>query len=107
MNRRRLTRKKRVNKLQQVVTPIKNEEGVLINQDAWFYLGNLKKDFKTDYPVKRKGNGVYAFVLEGDVTINGQTLNKRDGLGVWETETLSITADSDAEILLIDVPMEM
>ncbi len=96
----------RVNKLQQVVTPVKDESGVLINQDAWFYLGNLKKGFRTDYAVKRKENGVYLFVLEGDATINGQKLNKRDGLGVWDTDEFSIAADSDTELLLMDVPME-
>jgi len=95
----------RVNKLQQVVTPVKGEDGVWINQDAWFHLGNLKKGFKTEYSVKKKGNGVYAFVLEGDVKINDQQLNKRDGFGIWDVEAFSLTADSDAEILLMDVPM--
>jgi quercetin 2,3-dioxygenase len=95
----------RVNKLQQVVTPVKGEDGVWINQDAWFHLGNLKKDFKTDYSVKKKGNGVYAFVLEGDVKINDQQLHKRDGFGIWDVDNFSIVADSDAEILLMDVPM--
>ncbi len=95
----------RMNKLQQVVTPVKGEDGVWINQDAWFHLGNMKKGFKTEYSVKKKGNGVYAFVLEGDVKINDQQLNKRDGFGIWDVDTFSITADSDAEILLMDVPM--
>jgi redox-sensitive bicupin YhaK (pirin superfamily) len=95
----------RVNKLQQVVTAVKGEEGVWINQDAWFHLGNLKKGFKTDYVVKKKGNGVYAFVLEGDVTINDQLLHNRDGFGIWDVETFSVVADGDAQILLMDVPM--
>jgi redox-sensitive bicupin YhaK (pirin superfamily) len=95
----------RVNKLQNIVSPVKGEDGVWINQDAWFHLGNLTKGFKSDYTVKQKGNGVYAFVIKGDVTINGQQLNKRDGLGVWGTNQISIMADSDAEILLMDVPM--
>ena len=95
----------RVNKLQQVVTPVKGEDGVWINQDAWFHLGSLKKGFETEYSVKKKGNGVYAFVLEGDVKINDQQLNKRDGFGIWDVDSFSITADSDAEILLMDVPM--
>ncbi len=95
----------RVNKLQQVLSPSKTDEGVWINQDAWFHLGNLKKDFKTDYNIKQKGNGVYAFVLEGNVTINNQKLNKRDGFGVWDVDSISIAADSDAEILLMEVPM--
>jgi quercetin 2,3-dioxygenase len=96
----------RVNQLQTVVSPEQNDGGVLINQDAWFSLSNLKKANSLDYSVKRSGNGVYAFVIEGDVTINGQKLNKRDGLGISETEKLSISADSDAEVLLIEVPME-
>lgn len=95
----------RVNKLQQIVSPVKEDNGVWINQDAWFHLGNFKKDFKTDYTINKKGNGVYAFIINGDVTINGQKLNKRDGFGVWDTDKLSITADSDAEILLMEVPM--
>ena len=95
----------RINKLQQVVSPSKDDDGVWINQDAWFHLGNLKKEFQTQYVIKQKGNGVYVFVIEGDVTINGQQLNKRDGLGVWDTDKLSIVADTDAEVLLMDVPM--
>jgi redox-sensitive bicupin YhaK (pirin superfamily) len=96
----------RVNKLQQIVSPSKTDDGVWINQDAWFHLGNLKKGFTTDYTIKQKGNGVYAFVIEGEVTINGQKLNKRDGYGVWDTDKISIVADGDAEVLLMDVPMQ-
>jgi quercetin 2,3-dioxygenase len=95
----------RENKLMPIVSPNKSEGGVWINQDAWFHLGNLKKGFQTDYTIKQKGNGVYAFVIEGDVTINGQKLNKRDGFGVWDIDKLSITADSNAELLLMEVPM--
>jgi redox-sensitive bicupin YhaK (pirin superfamily) len=96
----------RINSFQTVVAPEKNTDALWINQDAWFSLGNLKKGFDTDYVLKSKVNGVYAFVIDGDVTINGQKLNKRDGFGVWDTEKLAINADSDAEILLMEVPME-
>ncbi len=96
---------KRENKLQLIVSPEKGSEGVLINQDARFYLGNLKKGFQTGYAISQKGNGVYAFVIEGDVTVNGQKLNKRDGFGIWDTDKISITADSNSELLLMDVPM--
>ncbi|HEX5170387.1 MAG TPA: pirin family protein [Cyclobacteriaceae bacterium] len=96
----------RINKFQEIVTPVKQSDGVWINQDAWFHLANLKKDFKTTYNVKLKTNGVYAFVIAGDVTINGQPLNKRDGLGVWDVDKLDILANSDAEILLMEIPMQ-
>jgi redox-sensitive bicupin YhaK (pirin superfamily) len=94
----------RKNKLQVVVSPEANGS-VDINQDAWFYLGNFDKDFETIFQMKKSGNGVYAFVIDGDVTINGEKLNKRDGLGIWETDTFNITANTNAELLLIEVPM--
>jgi redox-sensitive bicupin YhaK (pirin superfamily) len=97
----------RHNKLQQILSPNPNDAGVWIHQNAWFHLGTLDKGFETDYKIKAAGNGVYAFLLNGDVTINGQPLNSRDGLGVWNTDKLEITANSKAEILLMDVPMSL
>jgi redox-sensitive bicupin YhaK (pirin superfamily) len=94
------------NKLLTVVSPIgTNDGGVQIQQDAWFSLGNLEKGTAVEYNLKKEGNGVYAFLLEGDVTINDIVLNKRDGLGISEESKLSITADTDAEILLMEIPM--
>lgn len=95
----------RHNKLQQILSPDKDDEGVWIHQNAWFHMGNFDKGATAGYDIRKKGNGVYAFILKGDVTINGQALNTRDGFGIWDVETLSIKADSDAEILLMEVPM--
>jgi quercetin 2,3-dioxygenase len=97
----------RENQLLQIISPSGDENGIDINQDAWFSLGNLKKGFETSYKIKKEGNGVYAFVIAGEVTIEGQSLGLRDGFGVWDTEKLSIKADSDAELLLMEVPMEV
>lgn len=95
------------NQLYQILSPSKNDAGVWIHQNAWFHMGNLEKGFETTYEIKSKGNGVYAFVLDGDVTIDNQDLGKRDGFGVWDTESICIKADSDAKILLMDVPMKL
>jgi redox-sensitive bicupin YhaK (pirin superfamily) len=57
--------------------------------------------------VNKEGNGVYVFVIDGNVTINGQELQSRDGLGIWETDSLQIKAGSEAQLLLIDVPMSI
>jgi redox-sensitive bicupin YhaK (pirin superfamily) len=96
----------RHNKLQQIVSPSPDDAGVWLHQDAWFHLGTFDKGFSTDYAIKRKGNGLYVFVQKGDISIDGQSLNERDGLGVWDTDTTKVTADSqDAEFLLMDVPM--
>ncbi len=96
----------RNNQILTVVAP-DDEKAVFINQDAWFSLGKFSKDFTTTYQIHKKGNGVYAFILSGKVTINDEVLDTRDGLGIWETDAINIKADSDAEILLIDVPMQI
>ena len=96
----------RINKLQQIVSPVETDSGVTINQDAWLHLGNFENGFSTNYTIKNKGNGVYVFVLSGDVTINDQKLNKRDGFGIWEVDEFLISANPNAEILLIEVPMK-
>lgn len=94
------------NNLLQIVSPDETNTGVTVHQDAWFHLGELDNGFSLEYAVKKAGNGVYAFVIKGDVTINGQALNERDGLGLWNVDKLSITANSDnAKLLLMDIPM--
>ena len=96
----------RVNQLLTVVAP-DNEDAVWINQDAWFSLGNFTKDFSTSYQLKKSGNGVYIFVLEGSLEINGQSIGIRDGLGISEIETIDIKASTDAQIVLIEIPMSL
>ena len=95
----------RHNKLQQVLSPNVDDEGVWIHQDAWFHLGTLDKGNKQNYQIRKKGNGVYAFIISGEVTIAGQPLAARDGLGLWDIDQIDIVADSNTEILLMEVPM--
>jgi len=95
----------RHNKLLTIVSPMGENEGVNIYQNAWFSLGKLDKDTTLSYQLKGAGNGVYAFLLNGDVTINDIVLNKRDGLGIWDEKALSIIANIDSELLVMEVPM--
>ncbi len=95
----------RHNKLQQVLSPNVDDEGVWIHQDAWFHLGTLDKGNKQNYQIRKKGNGVYAFIISGEVTIAGQPLAARDGLELWDIDQIDIVADSNTEILLMEVPM--
>jgi redox-sensitive bicupin YhaK (pirin superfamily) len=97
----------RHNKLQQILSPNENDEGVWIHQNAWFHLGKFDKGVATEYQLKAKGNGVYAFILEGDVIVNDQLLSTRDGFGIWEVDSIKVKADTDAEFLLMEVPMTL
>ncbi|MBI1770712.1 MAG: pirin family protein [Bacteroidetes bacterium] len=97
----------RLNRFQQIVSPNEGSEGVWIHQDAWFHLGQFDQGQSVNYELKKKGNGVYAFILSGDLTIDGNDLHKRDGIGIWNTENISFQINSDSEVLLMEVPMEV
>ena len=98
----------RHNTLQQILSPNADDAGVWIYQDAWFHLGQFDKGVSTSYTIKKKGNGVYAFIIKGGVSIEGNNLNERDGLGIWDTNNISIKANSqNAEVLLMEVPMNV
>lgn len=95
------------NDFQQIVSPDPDDDGVWIHQDAWFNLAQFDKGTKKDYSLKKEGNGVYVFVIEESAKIGDQILNKRDGFGIWDVNEFNLEALEDAEILLMEVPMEL
>jgi redox-sensitive bicupin YhaK (pirin superfamily) len=95
------------NVLEQILSPTATDAGVTAQQDSWWHLGDLDKGFTTDYCFHRGGNGLYAFVIEGQVNLAGQDLNPRDGFGIWDVEQVSIKATVDARLLLMEVPMTL
>jgi redox-sensitive bicupin YhaK (pirin superfamily) len=96
----------RINNWQTVVSPVTdNHEGVKINQQAWFSLSNLNAGKNIKYQIKGKNSGVYFYILEGSISVNNQELNRRDGIGFWDTDHITLNANSQAEILAIEVPM--
>ena len=96
----------RKNQLEQVVSPSPDDAGVWIHQDAWFHLGTIDKGISIPYTVKKQGNGVYIFIINGSFKIGEQLLEKRDGLGIWDTSSFNFTAlEEDSEILVMEVPL--
>lgn len=102
-----LNESERHNKLQQIISPDSKDGGVWIHQNAWFHLGKFDKGVSTVYNFKQKGNGLYIFVLSGDINVDGQQLNMRDGYGIWDTGSVNVEATSNSEFLLMEVPMEI
>ncbi len=96
----------RHNTLQQILSPYEDGPGVWVHQDAWFHIGRFDKGKSVTYDLKKSSNGVYAFVLTGDITVANTPLNERDGLGIWNTSSFEVTANSEgAEVLLMEIPM--
>jgi quercetin 2,3-dioxygenase len=95
----------REGKWQVVVSPDEKDGGVWINQDARFAMTKLPAGKEIGFAPAFSGNGVYIFILEGEVTIAGKKLERRDGLGISGTDAFTIQAGVDSEILAIEVPM--
>ena len=95
----------RHNKLQQILSPDPKDAGVWIHQNAWFHLGKFDKDVSKEYTFKSKENGLYIFVLHGELAVDNQVLSARDGFGIWDTSKVAIKANSDSEFLLMEIPM--
>ena len=95
----------RTNTWQTIVSPLETDNALWINQDAKFSLTNLDAGKEITYTNGFKNNGVFLVVINGTVELNGQQLNKRDALGISESESFTITATSKAELLAIEVPM--
>lgn len=91
----------------QILSPNPNDQGVWIHQNAWFHLGELSEGWKGKYELKDKNNGVYFFVIDGNVTVAGHELNRRDGLGVSEVDSIEISSGSLSKLLIMEVPMNV
>ena len=94
------------NDFAQILSPNPDDAGVWIHQDAWFYLSDFDKDFSKKLSLKKEGNGFYIMNIEGEIEVNGEKLEKRDAIGIWETEEIEIKANSNAKFLVMEIPME-
>lgn len=95
----------RKNKFQQILSPDPNDEGVWIHQDAWFHMANFDKEISLDYSLKKSGNGIYVFVLDGEIEVEGQQLGARDGMGIWDTNKITFKNSKKSQVLIMEVPM--
>jgi len=95
----------RQNKIHTIVSPEKNENTLWINQNAYFSLSESDKDIDLKYDIKYNGNGVYVFIIDGKVKIDGDILDKRDAVGIEDTDSFEINVIEDSKILFIEIPM--
>jgi quercetin 2,3-dioxygenase len=91
--------------LKTIVAPVKADDVMWINQDAYFSLGKFESAKPIEYKIQHPGNGAYLFVIDGEAEIEGNKAGKRDAVGVWETDSIKLDVKAGAEILVIDVPM--
>jgi len=100
-----LRKEERLGQFQQILSPDPNDAGVWIHQDAWFHIAQIEPGKELNYTLKKAGNGIYSFVLNGTIRIDDIELSDRDALGVWDTKELNYSAITSSQVLVMEVPM--
>jgi redox-sensitive bicupin YhaK (pirin superfamily) len=95
----------RKNKIQTVVSPDGRDGSVSINQDTFFSMTDLDQEQKVSYQCQHPGNGVYVFVIDGEIKLDGKTFKARDGVGIEAFNVIEIEALKNSEVLLMEVPV--
>ncbi|MBB79040.1 MAG: hypothetical protein CL844_08585 [Crocinitomicaceae bacterium] len=89
----------------QILSPNKEDQGVWIHQDAWFYIGDFTKTIKLNYEINSNKNGVYVFIIKGKANIDDNLLEKRDAIGIWDADLINFDVSPNTKILIMEVPM--
>jgi redox-sensitive bicupin YhaK (pirin superfamily) len=103
--RRNFSKQNRINKLQTIVS---NEEGVehcWINQNAKLSLGYFTEKTMLTYSLNPTNKCVFVFIIDGKANICGQNINKRDAIGIWQTDTIQLDIEQDTQFIVIEVPI--
>lgn len=95
------------NEFYQVLSPSVTDQGVWIHQQAWFYLADFEAGISRKYSLNNSRNGIYIFVIEGEISVFDQALHSRDGYGIWDVQEVSVETSTNARLLVMEVPMEI
>ena len=97
----------RNDKWQVVVSPLESDKALWINQDARFSLADLSAGKTLEYNNGFSGNGVFLVVIKGAAEVNGIKLENRDAIGIEATDKFTVTAETDTQLLAIEIPMNL
>jgi redox-sensitive bicupin YhaK (pirin superfamily) len=93
------------NQFAVVVSPDEQEGAVKINQDAWFSMGEFDNGTKAQYEAKVAGNGIYLFAIDGEISVNAETLHKRDAIAITDSDSVEFETNKPSKLLVIEVPL--
>ena len=81
------------------------KDDIWIHQQAYISIGNFSNETQTNYSMQQSQNGVYIMVIEGSIVVADQTLQHRDAIGIWNTQSVDISITKNSKVLIVEVPM--
>jgi hypothetical protein len=96
-----------INTFVNIVSPNDMNDGnaLWVYQKTFFHLGIFDSNTQVTYKIRIPKNGVYLFLIEGEIEINNQVLKAKDAMGISDFELFEIKVISKSKILLVEVPM--
>ncbi len=96
------------NEIKTLIQPTTAEGTLRLQQNAWFKMAKFDSDKETTITVEDpKNNGIYIFLLNGSIEVDGNSLQTRDAIGIWDTDKVSIKTNDKSEFLIMEVPMNL
>jgi quercetin 2,3-dioxygenase len=96
---------RRKNRLQTIVSAEEGPEHCWINQNAKLSLGYFDTPQQLNYTFQQVNKCLFIFVMEGQLNVDGNDLQPRDAIGIWDTETVSISSNANTHFLIIETPI--
>ena len=103
--KRYFPKEKRKNKLETIIS---NREGTAhcwINQNAKVSLGWFEAGKEVAYNIDEINKCIYIFVLSGSINIGNETIEARDGFGIWDNDNLKMNINDETEFVLLEIPI--
>ena len=72
-----------------------------IHQDATIHAGRINAGSRLEHSIKHQA---YLLVSKGTVELDGHTLKQGDGAEIRDVASIKLVAETDADVLIIDVP---
>ena len=97
-----------INTFVNIVSPKDKNDGnaLWVHQQTFFNLGIFEKNTSITYKINIPENGVYLFLIEGEIEVDNQILKQRDAMGIIDIDLFEIKINLKAKILLVEVPMK-
>ena len=103
VEQRVFTKEDRANRLLKVIGP-EGGDVVKVHQDASVHVGALEPGVEVRHAIG-PGRGVYAYLIEGEVSFDDEPVTTGDAAKVTDQPELRIAARAASEVILVDVPM--
>lgn len=94
------------NNIKTYVGPKSEGYSLWIHQNAYISRGRFVPGVPGRYGLRKPGNGIYVFLLEGKIKIDNQILEPKDALGITGADEIQIESQQESEFIIIEIPMQ-